>query len=126
MLRGEIARMSLTYIQLVAGVAALSSRPLAWRRTPKFPATATGLRALVSTWPETAIGLGILALLLLPPGSIATLGGDLVAVVALSGVMLAARFLAAPVMAFLGERDIASRQDAASAGGGLEAATAEA
>ncbi|RYY33942.1 MAG: glycosyltransferase, partial [Sphingomonadales bacterium] len=44
MLRGELARLSLTYIQMVGGIAGLSSRPLAWRRTPKFAAEAAGLR----------------------------------------------------------------------------------
>jgi hypothetical protein len=111
MLRGELARLSLGYIQMVAGIAGLSSKPLAWRRTPKFGTNRVGLRALADTLPETAIGLGHFAMMAIPVTLSAEIGwhmaGLLLAGFFLSGIS----FLAAPVMALLGERAL-SRQSA--------------
>lgn len=102
MVRGEIARMSLTYTILVAGVAGLSSKPLAWRRTPKFAVRGTRESPFASTMPETILGglFLLLALLALLDGE--TLGREFALLTALGTGALALRFLSAPYMAWLG------------------------
>ena len=104
MLRGEVARASLTYIVLIAGVAGLSNKPLAWRRTPKFGEGGTVRAALASAFPETVLGvLGLaaaVALFTLRP----TIGDELGLLAAGGMAMLAVRFLCAPYMALLALR----------------------
>ena len=108
MAMGEIARMSLTYVQVTSGIAGLSRRPLAWRRTPKFKAVGRGLSALGSAMPETAVGLAHLVLaLLLMAGMSRTDDAVLLAVLAM--IWSGARFLAAPAMALMSERHLAGR-----------------
>lgn len=107
-LMAELARLSLTYIQMAGGVAGLSPRPLAWRRTPKFQVETSGIRVVVDTLPEIAIGL---AGLVLAAGAVLLLGelGPHFVLLAISGSLWsAARFFAAPAMALLGERGLAS------------------
>jgi len=106
MIMGEVARLSLTYVQMIGGVAGLSTRPLAWRRTSKFKAQGSVRRALSATLPETALGVGQIVLLLIPVSLGETLGWHFVALVALGGGLSAASFLAAPAMALLGERQL--------------------
>lgn len=106
-IRGEIARLSLSYVALLGGVAGLSSRPLAWRRTPKFKAKGAGLRALADTLPETMIGLFHVGLIAAAISLHADLGwsGTLLTITGMA--MSGARFFAAPAMAILSERSLA-------------------
>jgi hypothetical protein len=108
MIRGELARLSLTYVALLGGVAGLSSRPLAWRRTPKFKAKRAGLQALADTLPETMIGLFHVALMAVALSLRTDLGWSLTLLTITGTAMSAARFFAAPVMAILSERSLAS------------------
>ncbi|SFR86966.1 glycosyltransferase family 2 protein [Sphingomonas jatrophae] len=102
---GELARLSLSYVQMVGGIAGVSRKPLAWRRTPKFKAEGSGLRALGSTIPETALGFGHL----LVAGALAGMdGGDLATVGVIASVASSARFFAAPAMALISERHLAA------------------
>lgn len=102
MVRGEVARMALTYTILVAGVAGLSSKPLAWRRTPKFAVQGTRESPFHSTMPETVLGtvftLATLAALI--AGDV--LGREFALFAALGAGTLAFRFWCAPYMAWLG------------------------
>jgi len=104
MIRGEIARLSLTYVVLVAGVAGLSNRPLAWRRTPKFALETADPSPFASTVPETLLG-GLSVFLTLAVLSLsAALGPELALMMALGFATMAFRFLCAPYMAMLAIR----------------------
>jgi hypothetical protein len=107
MIRGEVARLSLSYVALLGGIAGLSSRPLAWRRTPKFKAKGAGLRALADTLPETMIGLFHVGLIAAAISLHSDLGwsGTLLTITGMA--MSGARFFAAPAMAILSERSLA-------------------
>jgi len=107
MARGELARLSLTWVQMEAGFAAFTGKPLAWRRTPKFAAGHSGLAALGATLPETVIGLAHFVLLAIPLEMSESLGPDVIAAVLIGGSLSAGRFLAAPIMALLAERQLA-------------------
>jgi cellulose synthase/poly-beta-1,6-N-acetylglucosamine synthase-like glycosyltransferase len=111
MIRGEIARASLSYVVLLSGIAGLSGKPLAWRRTPKFGSGDTLGGALYSALPETLVGLAAMAgaglFLLLAP----RLGWELAGLGAAGLATLALSFLCAPYMALL-----ALRGDRAGAG----------
>jgi len=106
MIGAEIARMSLSYIVLVAGIAGLSKKPLAWRRTPKFQAQGAGLAALGSTLPEVALGLVFVVLAAVVFAARDVLGGDFVILAAAASLGYALRFFAAPVMALMSERHL--------------------
>jgi hypothetical protein len=102
MLRGEIARASLDYVVLTAGVAGLSKRPLAWRRTPKFAVQSAGETPFAVALAETVTGgvcslLAILALLSAP-----YLGGEFALLTGLGFVTMALRFFCAPLMVAMG------------------------
>ncbi|WP_347304000.1 glycosyltransferase [Croceibacterium sp. TMG7-5b_MA50] len=104
MIRGEVARASLTYVVLLSGVAGLSGKPLAWRRTPKFGGADTLGGALWSAMPETVLGLaclsaGGLVLLALP-----RIGWELTVLGSAGLLTLAVQFLCAPYMAVLALR----------------------
>ena len=106
MVRGEIARASLSWVVLVAGVAGLSGKPLAWRRTPKFGAGGTGelarLRGAIETaLPETVAGIAALCLAGAVLFALQRLGQDIALLAAGGLAMLGLRFLAAPYMAAL-------------------------
>lgn len=101
MVRGEIARMSLSYVILVAGLAGLSSKPLAWRRTPKFAVGSTTESPLDTTMPETCIGLGALFVGLLALFNGALLGPEFAMLAFLGAVGVSIQFLSAPYMASL-------------------------
>ena len=98
MVRGEIARASLDWVVLMAGVAGLSKRPLAWRRTPKFAVAAASESPFAVARNETVAGAAclVLALLALLHGS----GFALLAALGLAGMAL--RFFCAPLMAAMG------------------------
>ncbi|MDO7842767.1 glycosyltransferase [Sphingomonas immobilis] len=108
MLLGEIARMSLTHIQMVGGFAGFSAKPLAWRRTPKFRGQAAGLRALTETMPETLIGLAHVALAIAALALRQGANDDVGLLIALGATVSGVRFLCAPVMALLSERRFAT------------------
>jgi len=110
MIRGEIARASLTYVVLVAGLAGLSKRPLAWRRTPKF-AGLSDESPFASTMAETIAGAVCLVLAL---GSLAAaeLVGDGMALLSfLSFAMLCLQFFCAPLMAAMAMRRASPRRE---------------
>jgi hypothetical protein len=99
MIRGEIARASLTYVVLVAGVAGLSSRPLAWRRTPKFALAGSDASALAATMPEVIAGIVCCVLTVVFALSGKFWGGELALLAALGLAGMALSFFCAPVMA---------------------------
>lgn len=118
MIRGEVARASLTYIVLLAGVAGLSNKPLAWRRTPKFGSSA-GLRtAVAAALPETFLGLACLAAAGAAIAAHAHLGWGFVTLIGGGMLLFALRFLAAPYMASLAVTE--SRKLAADEGDGTD------
>ena len=116
MLRGEIARAALSHIVLVAGIAGLSKRPLAWRRTPKFAAAASGLGAFAAARAETVAAATCLALAVLLVAGAGLWGWDLALLGALGLGALGASFLCAPLLVTLANR----RVDAAAAIAGRE------
>ena len=121
MVRGEIARASLAYVVLVAGVAGLSKKPHAWRRTPKFGAEGSLGAALGSALPETIIALVALAAAGYFYAMRDSLGSEL-AILTIAGLLTTAlSFLCAPYMALLALRDVkreaSTRNPEASAGG---------
>lgn len=107
MIRGEVARAALTWVVLVAGIAGLSNKPLAWRRTPKFGGTDSFAGALYSAFPETLLGLAASAaafgMYLLKP----VIGLEMTILACSSLGFLALRFFCAPYMAVLALRDAA-------------------
>ena len=104
MIRGEIARASLTYIVLVSGVAGLSNKPHAWRRTPKFGASGGIVSALACTIPEMVLAVVTLAIAGFMAASAGTLGVGFALLVAMIYGFLGLRFLCAPYMALLALR----------------------
>ncbi|MGD9810574.1 MAG: glycosyltransferase [Sphingobium sp.] len=113
MVRGEIARASLFYTVLVAGVAGLSSKPLAWRRTPKFAVRATGESPFASAMPETILGAVSLFMGLLALAGAGILGGELALLAFLGAASLSLRFFCAPYMAMLAIRHAIAGQEEA-------------
>jgi hypothetical protein len=106
--RGEIARMSLSYVILMAAIGGLSSKPLAWRRTPKFALTDGKASVFAATMPETIIGtvLAIAAIATLSLG--AQMGTGLAFLVAMGFAGTALRFFAAPYMSWLAAQHAAN------------------
>ncbi|MBA3054622.1 MAG: glycosyltransferase [Sphingomonadales bacterium] len=120
MIRGEIARASLSYVILEAGLAGLSSRPLAWRRTPKFGEGSGLLATLAAARTETVlgvVGLGLAAALFVLRSEI---GAEFAILSALGLATLAVRFLCAPYMAWLSYRDMGKAAEAAPRPEGLK------
>lgn len=113
MLRGEIARLSLTYVVLVAGVAGLSNRPLAWRRTPKFALETADPSPFASTVPETLLGGLSLFLTVAILSLSGAVGPELAAMMALGFATMAFRFFCAPYMAMLAIRHARAELDGA-------------
>ncbi|HWJ71235.1 MAG TPA: glycosyltransferase [Sphingobium sp.] len=104
MIRGEIARASLSWVVLVAGLAGLSNKPLAWRRTPKFAGLEEAPSPFTSTMPETIAGtlFAVLALVMLVLSGL--LGTGLALLSFLGCASLALRFFCAPLMAAMAIR----------------------
>ena len=98
----QIAGMSLVWVRAVAVAAALTGRPLKWRRTPKFAASSSVGRALYAAAPEAALACAFLVLLQLPLRHAETLG-HAAPLAAAFCALTAMAFLAGPVMALLGE-----------------------
>ncbi|MET0241766.1 MAG: glycosyltransferase family 2 protein [Sphingobium sp.] len=104
MLRGEIARMALTYVVLIAGIAGISKKPLAWRRTPKFALDAADPSPFTSTIHETALGCLFIVLALGAIGASPMLGFEFALLMAIGFGTMAFRFFCAPYMAALAIR----------------------
>jgi cellulose synthase/poly-beta-1,6-N-acetylglucosamine synthase-like glycosyltransferase len=104
MVRGEIARASLTHVTLMAGVAGLSNRPLAWRRTPKFGVENAEPSPFASTMAETRSGLTCVALALLVLLSAGLWGKEFAMLLAMGLAFMAVRFFCAPLMASMAIR----------------------
>ena len=102
MVRGEVARASLTYVVLLAGVAGLSAKPLAWRRTPKFAVEEADASAIAETLPEVVCGMVFACLSLLVLLSTGLWGGEVALLMAGGFAVMAAGFFCAPIMAALG------------------------
>lgn len=111
MIRGEVARAALSYVVLVAGIAGLSSRPLAWRRTPKFAGLADD-SPFAATMAETIAG-GICLVVAVACLAAAGLIGSGVALLSFLGFAgLGLRFLCAPLLAALAIRESQPRKPA--------------
>jgi len=104
MIRGEVARASLTYVVLVAGVAGLSRRPLAWRRTPKFADMAAEDSPFASTMPETIAGAVCMMLALMCLAASGFIGGGIALLSFVGMLSLSLRFFCAPLMAAMAIR----------------------
>ncbi|WP_162301977.1 glycosyltransferase [Croceibacterium ferulae] len=104
MVRGEVARASLTYVVLLSGIAGLSGKPLAWRRTPKFGGADTLGGALWSAAPETALAFLSLVGCGLVLAAMPRIGWELTVLGASGLGVMALQFLCAPYMAILALR----------------------
>jgi len=104
MLRGEIARASLDYVTLAAGLAGLSKRPLTWRRTPKFSIRSTGKANFAGVIGEINAALACLALATAALLGAPLWGWELGLFVALGPAIMGLRFACAPFMVVLEER----------------------
>ena len=102
MVRGEIARASLDYIVLLGGVAGLSKRPLAWRRTPKFAVSAAGETPFAAAKAETIAGGVCSALATGALFATGFLGSEFGTLTALALAAMALRFFCAPLMVAMG------------------------
>jgi cellulose synthase/poly-beta-1,6-N-acetylglucosamine synthase-like glycosyltransferase len=112
MIRGEIARASLSYVTLVAGLAGLSKRPLAWRRTPKFANQVAEPSPFTSTKSETIAGgiLMVVAFGMLLAGGLIGSGVALLSFVGFASIGL--QFLCAPLVAHMAIRRASPRRPA--------------
>lgn len=104
MVHGEIARNALTYTMLQAGIAGLSSKPLEWRRTPKFTLKSARNSFLTDSLPETLLGIGLLVFAGLTVAASSRVGDNFAALSAITIASLALRFLCAPYVAWLALR----------------------
>lgn len=102
MVRGEIARASLDYVVLLAGIAGLSKRPLAWRRTPKFAVRASGETPFTGAMGETVAGTVCLALAMIALFGAGLWGHELALFAGLAFGTMALRFFCAPLMVAMG------------------------
>ncbi len=101
MVRGEIARASLSYVVLQAGLAGLSSKPLAWRRTPKFGEGSELAASLAGVRTESVLGAAALLMAAVIFALRGSIGPELGVLMALGLAVLGLRFLAAPYMTWL-------------------------
>lgn len=115
MILGEVARNALTYTVLQAGLAGLSSKPLAWRRTPKFALASSRGALFADCLPETLIGLALLSFAALIIANAERVGLNFAGLSALTIASLALRFLCAPYLAWLALRHARKQARAAAA-----------
>ncbi len=108
MLRAVMARMSLSWVTMVAGAAGLTGRELAWWRTPKFDAGQMGLVALRDVASELVLGLLFLGIGAAMLSLNEAVGRDLALLTAASTLLASMRFLSAPVMAMMSEARLAA------------------
>jgi Glycosyl transferase family group 2 len=104
MVRGEIARAALTYVVLGAGLAGLSKKPLAWRRTPKFAIDGEGESPFGVARAETRAGLAALALAVMLVAGFPLWGTSLALLGAVFLVSLGLSFLCAPLLVMMARR----------------------
>lgn len=102
MVRGEIARASLDYVVLLAGIAGLSKRPLAWRRTPKFAVQAGEEAPFAVARGETLAGIACLVLAVAALLGRQVWGAELAFLACLGLTITALRFFCAPLMVAMG------------------------
>ena len=106
-----VASKALGHTITMSSVKSLYTRRIPWLRTSKFAELPLGLGALMATKAELALGAatlaaGVAALLLVPrPG--------LLLLLVIGGFYQALGYLAAPVMAVLSERDVATESSLA-------------
>lgn len=112
MVMGEVARQSLFHTILVAGIAGLSSRPLAWRRTPKFTPAATSASPFRATMPETVLGGAFLGVGSAMLAAHALIGPEFAIMAFAALATYAARFWCAPYMAILSIRHVNAMEGA--------------
>lgn len=104
MIRGEIARASLSFVVLQAGIAGLSRQPLAWRRTPKFALQSVEKSPIAGTMAETIAGSACLLVALVALLGAHLWGQELALLAALGLMIMAAQFFCAPLMAAMAIR----------------------
>ncbi len=103
-----VAKSALSYTIAAASISGVLNRPALWRRTNKFPMLPAGLRVLSGVWTE--LGLGVAAVC---GGTATIIVAPHVTLLLLMGLGLlyqGMRFLAAPALAVLAERDLRRRQ----------------
>jgi len=99
----EVARLSLSWVKVVAALTVLSGRRVKWLRTPKFAADSSAARAIVSTLPELALGGVCVLLLCLLLANGEALGDHVTGLGVAVCISAALMFASAPVMALLSE-----------------------
>jgi cellulose synthase/poly-beta-1,6-N-acetylglucosamine synthase-like glycosyltransferase len=115
MVWGGIANLSLQHTKEVAAVAGFFSRkPLRWNRTNKFKALPAGLNALTSTRWETARGLATIAIAIFCASHLHRSEQGIAVLGVLFLLFSGLTYLAAPLMAILGERDLIRQTQAPS------------
>lgn len=108
MVLASVMGKALTYVRMQAALAGLSRKPLEWRRTPKFKAKGSGLRALQATLPEFGIGLALLMVSGAPWALSEKLGWEFALFMTIGIAISALRFLCAPLMSLMSERRLAA------------------
>jgi len=123
MIRGEVARYALSYTVLQAGLAGLSKRPLAWRRTPKFAIDSAKGSVLADSLPETLIGLALLAFAGLTATAADRIGQNFAVLATITFASLGLRFLCATYLSWLALRHTRAEARAAAPKSGAVSAT---
>jgi hypothetical protein len=104
MLGAFVARSALSYTIATASIAGVLNRPTMWRRTNKFPMLPAGLRVLTGVWME--LGLGVTAVVGGGAAIVVSADVSVLSLLAVGVVAQGLRFLAAPMLAILSERDL--------------------
>ena len=105
---GMVARQALLLVRIQAAFAGLvASRPLVWRRTPKFGAGNGSLgRVVTSSWLETLVGGVLMGCAVLPWLYTEQLSQHLSLLGSMGFLLLGLRFLCAPLLAALREIEV--------------------
>ncbi len=100
---GLLAAAALSHVITVASALAILGRTTKWRRTDKFRASSSGLRAVLEARTEM-----VLATLFLSLGAtaIASSHGGIITMLGIGFVMTATSYLAAPALALIADRDV--------------------
>jgi glycosyltransferase involved in cell wall biosynthesis len=101
---GMVAATALSHVVSIASLFAVVGRRAQWRRTDKFRAASSGLRALAAATTELALGIALLAIAVvafaaLPREGIATM-------LAIGLGMQGLGYLTAPALALVADRDV--------------------
>ena len=100
---GLLATAALSHVITVASARAVSGGTAEWRRTDKFRATGSGLRAILEASTETVLAGIFFALAL---AAIVVSDGGMVTMIGIGFAMTAMSYLAAPALAVIADRDI--------------------